>query len=335
MPGRASVTPTGRPRPIGSARSIRWAAPPTPSSAGSMNSASAAIAMAPARTASLGNPGTAGQTRQAGPRLDRPDRPRSGASPPRRVRGWRRRSAAWARAVAPVAGSAADSRPSVAADAAGRPWTRPARSSSAELAAAPRARRGPRCRHRPQRQAPGPPASRSAALPASPWPSTARLASRSAARRGTGTGSRSSGQGPRHRSPTAGAPPSHAAGCGAPVDRPLRGAAARRRRCRPRRRSAQATAPRSARSPVARRRHACGPPRASPSPGTSGRPGTRWTGSRPPGARRRAGPVATRRSSDGGGRGSSNVRRGRRQRRRMDRPGHRPCWAALAQSSRG
>ena len=145
----------------------------------------------------------------------------------------------------------------------------------------------------------------------------------------------SSGQHPRHRSPTAAAPPSRAAGCGAPVDRPSPGAAVRRRRCHPRRRSARAMAPPSVRSPVARRHRGCGPPRASPSPGTSGRPGRRWTGSRPPGARRRAGPVAIRQSSDGDGRGSSNVRRGRRQRRRMDRPGHRPCWAALAQSSRG
>ena len=63
-------------------------------------------------------------------------------------------------------------------DAAGPPWTRPARSSSAELAAAP----APDADQAAAGAAgSGPPASRSAALPASPWPSTARLASRSAA----------------------------------------------------------------------------------------------------------------------------------------------------------
>ena len=302
--------------------------PPTPSSAGSMNSASAAIAIAPASTASRGNPGRPGKPGQAGPRLDlrvglvaahpfpggSGDRVAARAGGHRLAHRWpaRRRIAVgtWRR------------RRGSSLDQAGQVIVGRARRGSG-------ARRGPRRRHR---------GFGAAGQPIGGAPRQALALDGSDRQQGGrifGAGRRSSAQDPRHRSPMAAAPPNRAAGCGAPVDRPLRGAAARRRRCRPCHRSAQAMARRSGRSPVARRRRGCGPPRASPSPGTSGRRGTRWTGSRPPGARRRAAPVATRRSSDGDGRGSSNVRRGRRQRRRMDRPGHRPCWAALAQSSRG
>jgi hypothetical protein len=74
-------------------------------------------------------------------------------------------------------------------------------------------------------------------------------------------------------------------------------------------------------------------PRGVPNPGTWGRRGTRSTGSTPPGARRPAGRVGTRQSNGVDGPGSLNVHRGRRRMRRTDRPGPRPCWAALAQSS--
>ena len=295
-----------------------------------MNNASAAIAIAPASDGEPRQSWTARQTRQAGPRLDL----RVGlvAAHPFPGGSWDRVAARAGghRLAAPVAGSAADSRRYVAATprvvpGPGRPGHR--RPSSPRL-------------RRPRRTTPPPPRARGR-RPADrrrspPGPGPRRLG-------------RPAGRAPHLRRRTAlvrpGPAPPVAHGGGAAQSRgglrctggssATRVAAARRRRCRPCHRSAQAMARRSGRSPVARRRRGCGPPRASPSPGTSGRRGRRWTGSTPPGARRHAAPVATRRSSDGDGRGSSNVRRGRRQRRRMDRPGHRPCWAALAQSSRG
>ena len=153
------------------------------------------------------------------------------------------------------------------------------------------------------------------------------------------------------RSPTGEAPPSRAAGSGEraphrprprprPFPVPFLVLDRRERRGRPRLRGMprrpslrQSSGRPSARSRAARplREHA--PPRAAPNPGTLGRRGTRSTGSRPPGGRARVGRVATRRSIDGGGRGSSIGRRGRLRTRRTDKPGHRPCWAALAQSS--
>ena len=209
----------------------------------------------------------------------------------------------------------------------------------------------------------GPPASRSAGLPARPWPSTALAARNSLATSGgapavpgldpapvplahgggaaqsrggfrrTGGSSPSgawrgpSGRRDRRRSRGPGRIVIHIAvacpgrgprgRCGTPDPCWTRG---RRHRCR-------------CASLLGPRHPARGPPRAAPNPGTSGRPGTRSTGSRLPGGRARAVRVETPRSIGGGGRGSSHDRRGRPRMPRTDKPGHRPCWAALAQSS--
>ena len=85
--------------------------------------------------------------------------------------------------------------------------------------------------------------------------------------------------------------------------------------------------------PRPRSRGAPARPPAAPIPGRSGRPGTRSTGSTPPGARRHEARAASPRSSDGGGRGSWSGRLDRRRTPRTDRLGHHPRWAALAQSS--
>ena len=74
-------------------------------------------------------------------------------------------------------------------------------------------------------------------------------------------------------------------------------------------------------------------PHAGPSPGTSGRPGTRSTGSTPPGAPRPVVPAAARHSSGGGDRGSSTAIPDRPRTRRTDRPARRPRSGALARSS--
>ena len=136
---------------------------------------------------------------------------------------------------------------------------------------------------------------------------------------------------PRRRPPpTAAVRPSHAAGCAGRVDQlDLAAPPRRRRRRQPWTRPAQRWAPSRLGRPC--RGHAR--LLAVPSPGTSGRQGTRSTGSRPPGAQERAEPEATRRNSGGDGLGSSTVRHGRRRTPRTDKLGHRPCWAALAQSS--
>jgi len=148
-----------------------------------------------------------------------------------------------------------------------------------------------------------------------------------------------------HRSPTGAARPNRAAGCAGPADpraeRPVAGRNGRRRPDRPPTRS-RLRPPRPLRSlrpPPLRphwiepRRPSPGPPRAAPNPGRSGRRETRSTGSTPPGERARAAPAAIPRSSDGDGRDSASANRDRHRTRRTGRPGHRPCWAALAQSS--
>ena len=136
---------------------------------------------------------------------------------------------------------------------------------------------------------------------------------------------------PRRRRPTAVARPNPVAGFAGPADPPGPGeAAAPPRTGHP---PSRRPGPRSAPSRRRLLRRVRVPPPDGPSPGTSGRQGTRSTGSTPPGARRPAVRAATRRSIGGDGPGSSNVHRGRRRTRRTDRPGHRPCWAALAQSS--
>jgi len=136
----------------------------------------------------------------------------------------------------------------------------------------------------------------------------------------------------RHPQPTGAARPNPEAGSAGQADPPERAAAMGhrpqgRRPLRPRR------GRRSAPSRLDLRLLGRGRPRGVPNPGTWGRPGTRSTGSTPPGARRPAGRVETRQSTGVDGPGSLTVHRGRRRRRRTDRPGHRPCWAALAQSS--
>lgn len=137
---------------------------------------------------------------------------------------------------------------------------------------------------------------------------------------------------PPRRRPMVVARPSPAADSAGPADRPDPGeaAAGRPRQSRP---PSRRLGPRSGPFRLDRLHRARGRPRVGPSPGRWGRPGTRSTGSTPPGARRPAVLAAIRRSIGGDGPGSSNVHRGRRRTRRTDRPGHRPCWAALAQSS--
>ncbi len=163
------------------------------------------------------------------------------------------------------------------------------------------------------------------------------------------------GRRPR-RTPMAGVRPSRGVDCGGAAGRVGRqGRSGRRprrwprRRLRVRPRQPTRSAPRSIRPrDVARTRWTRRPrlrrrpprmrsgharPRAGPIPGTSGRPGTRSRGSTPPGARAHAAQGRHRRSTDVGGRGSWHARRGRPRRRRRDRLGTRPRWAALARSS--
>ena len=101
---------------------------------------------------------------------------------------------------------------------------------------------------------------------------------------------------------------------------------------RRRRPPALPSAPRPRRLPRWRRRRVPGPPPGVPSPGTSGRRGTRSTGSTPPGGRGRAGPVELRRSSDVGDRERWLVRRARLRRRRMGKQEHRPRSVARVRS---
>ncbi len=168
------------------------------------------------------------------------------------------------------------------------------------------------------------------------------------------------------RSPTAGAPPSRAAGCvAAPDHRPGRRTtrdrvASRRRPRRRHRRPPPSTgsravavvvvAMRRGRSGLVVRPHRCraagigcaashrpapGRTHGAPSPGRSGRPGTRSRGSRPPGGRGRAVPVRPRHSSGVDGPVDPRVRLDRLRTRRTDRPGTPRRWAVLAPSSKG
>lgn len=140
--------------------------------------------------------------------------------------------------------------------------------------------------------------------------------------------------------PRAAAPPSHAAGSGVGSMRPV---ARPRLALVPTRPQADPSCPPHLSDPYPRmrgdalaRHRPSGPvpPRGEPMPGTSGRPGTRSTGSTPPGVQRRAGPEGPPRNSDVDGRAGLNERPGRPRRRRTDTPGNRPSWAALARSSR-
>lgn len=140
--------------------------------------------------------------------------------------------------------------------------------------------------------------------------------------------------------PRAAAPPSHAAGSGVGSLRP---AARRRFAPVPTRPQADPSRPCHLSDPYHRtrgdaltRHRPSGPvpPHGEPMPGTSGRPGTRSTGSTPPGAQRRAVPEGPPRNNDVDGRAGLNERPGRLRRRRTDTPGNRPSWAALARSSR-
>ena len=79
-------------------------------------------------------------------------------------------------------------------------------------------------------------------------------------------------------------------------------------------------------------RRATGRPLVVPSPGRSGRPGTRSRGSTPPGGRGRAARVAGRRSIDGGDPGRRRARRDRLRRQRMGTPEPRPRGAVRVQS---
>ena len=106
----------------------------------------------------------------------------------------------------------------------------------------------------------------------------------------------------------------------------------RRPRSRPRHRRRRLVTRRRARSGLRGARRAPAPPRAAPSPGTSGRPGTRSTGSTPPGGRAPAAPAAAPRSSDGDDPGRRRARRDRPRRRRRDRPWRRPRWAVRVPS---
>jgi hypothetical protein len=155
----------------------------------------------------------------------------------------------------------------------------------------------------------------------------------------------------RRRSPRAAAPPNRVVGYASPatqwriaatqVHRRHRGFLWTRRHRHPLRRHRRCHGqvvrptwgPPSGRSRLARHRRARVRPRASPNPGMSGRPGRRSRGSTPPDGRRPVALAVTRRSIDGDGRGSSNGHRDRHRTPRTDKPGHRPCWAALAPSS--
>ena len=229
----------------------------------------------------------------------------------------------------------------------GRAWASPASSScgaaSAIAAAAPTApAAATACPAFPESESAGgggAPASRSAALPARPWPSRGAI-QELGRRRLWGSGADSAGarlhlQRPplrRHRQPTVAARPNPEAGSAERADRAGSGGGGGHRP-RGRRPWRQRRGRRSGPSRLDRPHPGRARPRGAPNPGTWGRPGTRSTGSTPPGARRPAGRVGTRRSTGVDGPGSLTVHRGRRRKRRTDRPGHRPCWAALAQSS--
>lgn len=73
--------------------------------------------------------------------------------------------------------------------------------------------------------------------------------------------------------------------------------------------------------------------RGAPIPGRRDRPGTRRTGSRPPGGPGPAARAPTPRSSGAGGPVDPPAHPARPRRRRTDRPATCPRWAALAQSS--
>lgn len=81
------------------------------------------------------------------------------------------------------------------------------------------------------------------------------------------------------------------------------------------------------------RPHACAPPPDAPTPGTSGRPGTRSRGSTPPGGPRHGARAAIPQSSGGGDPVGPHARPVRLRRRRTGKPVTCPRWAALARSS--
>ena len=313
-----------------------------------MNRARAAIPSAPARMASRGRPGMLGTA------IGWSGRPRSGASAPTPGRRSRRRTLASRRPTdASRSSSTADSRPqrsgagSVAwpagpgqvPPAPRAVWHRPSpRPPRRHRLRPPRGRRSPdRSRWRRRRTARAdPPRCRRGPGPRRSDCSGTRTRMAPGTRRARCQRLRH----PRHRQrpplqppqrPTVAERPSRAAGSAGRAD--PAGSSRRRRGIlvtvvhgrRPGRRSGRSRL--DLPHPVRAR------PRGVPNPGTWGRPGTRSTGSTPPGARRPAARVAIRRSSGVGGPGSSIVHRGRRRTRRTDRPGHRPCWAALARSS--
>ncbi len=151
----------------------------------------------------------------------------------------------------------------------------------------------------------------------------------------------------RPRRPTAVVPPSHAADCASAALREVpRVAVPRDRRLPRRRRRLRSSRPRRQRrhhrpGPRQRRLHPRRPqrpprgrPRAAPIPGRSDRPGTRRTGSTPPGGPAHAGPARPRRSSDGDGPDDQHAHLDHPRRRRTGRPVSRPRRACLGPSSR-
>ncbi len=271
--------------------------------------------------------------------------PAAPAAPTAAPRGWTRPARSSCGAVADDPAADADQPPEAAPPVPAAPppdaAAAPAIAAAPAAAAAAPALVPPPCD--PVDCGGGPPARRSAGLPASPWPSTVRAARNSLATSGGADvpvarrGGSGSGRPWRRRRPVA----RRVAANGLIGVTGLRRLLEWRRRLGPRiargrgtgHDARQPSGRRSAPSRVVRRLRARVPPRVGPNPGRPGRPGTRSTGSRPPGERARAARVATRRSIDGGGRGSSTDRRDRPRTRRTDKPGHRPCWAALAQSS--
>lgn len=184
-----------------------------------------------------------------------------------------------------------------------------------------------------------PDAIRSAVLPVRPAPSDGRGVRKSGAagERYPGASARWTPMAGSARSPTAAGRPSPAEDCGGAwtrsADRADVSPATIPRRTRRRGRRRRPSAPaRPARRLVTR--HGSEPLRAAPRPGTSGRPGRRSTGSRPPGARRPAAPADPPRSTDGDGRDGRRGHPGRPRRRRMGTPARRPSWAIRDRSSR-